>query len=636
MSLLLNEPDFYYTSILNEETLNSSIINLNGVSGVLKGVNDAIQGSSTTDDLPEGKTNQYFTNARAQGAFTGGSGIVITSGTISNSGVLSLTGTANRITVSGSTGNITLSGPQDLNITSTPTFGGLTLGSLSGVLKATAGVISNGTTTDDLTEGKTNQYFTTARARSSVSAGTGITYNSTTGVITNSSPSSITSITGTANQIIVTGSGAITLSTPQNIDTSATPQFASLRESSIGTQNILLNGFNYVSSVGAGGNTLVGSLAGFNVGTGGKNIALGLGAMSGATATLTNSDGQNIAVGTASLNVITGIAQYNLAIGAYAGQNLTTSNYNIFHGYNSGNNVSTSSNNISIGNYSMGLGGTKLTNSTGANVCLGNYSGYRINDIAVSNTCIGDNAGNGITYGSNNIGIGSTSLGGVNGGSYNVAVGNNNLTGVTIGTYNVHLGNNTQGSAVSVSNEMVISAQSGTTVGKGTNTCFLNAPSGLYFTLPVLAQFPIINSTATVATSAGYVPYYSFQASTNGAVTYFNRGVTLTTTSASGGYWRFTQTGLYKITANMNIYISGASTTFVGSVATVGSTSGITNNGLKFWTSVGAGNTGWTLVTLVNVTNTALYYFLSEYNGIGINSSMNGCSSILIEMVSLN
>lgn len=55
-------------------------------------------------------------------------------------------------------------------------------------------------TTDNLTEGSTNLYFTTARARSSVSAGTGITYNSTTGVI----------------------------STVQDISTGASPAFASI------------------------------------------------------------------------------------------------------------------------------------------------------------------------------------------------------------------------------------------------------------------------------------------------------------------------------------------------------------------------------------------------------------------------
>ena len=55
-------------------------------------------------------------------------------------------------------------------------------------------------TTDNLTEGSTNQYFTTARARASVSAGTGVTYNSTTGVI----------------------------STSQDISTSASPVFAAI------------------------------------------------------------------------------------------------------------------------------------------------------------------------------------------------------------------------------------------------------------------------------------------------------------------------------------------------------------------------------------------------------------------------
>jgi hypothetical protein len=43
-------------------------------------------------------------------------------------------------------------------------------------------------TTTNIAEG-TNEYFTTARARSSVSAGTGISYDSSTGVITNSLPS---------------------------------------------------------------------------------------------------------------------------------------------------------------------------------------------------------------------------------------------------------------------------------------------------------------------------------------------------------------------------------------------------------------------------------------------------------------
>jgi hypothetical protein len=50
-------------------------------------------------------------------------------------------------------------------------------------------------TTTDVAEG-TNQYFTTARARTSVSAGTGISYDNTTGVVTNAAPDQTVAIAG--------------------------------------------------------------------------------------------------------------------------------------------------------------------------------------------------------------------------------------------------------------------------------------------------------------------------------------------------------------------------------------------------------------------------------------------------------
>jgi hypothetical protein len=58
-------------------------------------------------------------------------------------------------------------------------------------------------TTTNIAEG-TNEYFTTARARASVSAGTGISYDSGTGVITNSSPS----LGGTVTSVGLTSSAA--------------------------------------------------------------------------------------------------------------------------------------------------------------------------------------------------------------------------------------------------------------------------------------------------------------------------------------------------------------------------------------------------------------------------------------------
>jgi len=58
-------------------------------------------------------------------------------------------------------------------------------------------------TTTNIAEG-TNEYFTTAKARASVSAGTGISYVSGTGVITNSLPDQVVSLTG-AGTTTVTG-----------------------------------------------------------------------------------------------------------------------------------------------------------------------------------------------------------------------------------------------------------------------------------------------------------------------------------------------------------------------------------------------------------------------------------------------
>lgn len=51
--------------------------------------------------------------------------------TIANAGVTSLTGTTDQVTVSGSTGAITLSLPQSINTTSTPTFGSVTANNIT-------------------------------------------------------------------------------------------------------------------------------------------------------------------------------------------------------------------------------------------------------------------------------------------------------------------------------------------------------------------------------------------------------------------------------------------------------------------------------------------------------------------------
>lgn len=56
-------------------------------------------------------------------------------------------------------------------------------------------------TTTNISEG-TNEYFTQARARQSISAGTGISYDNSTGVVTNSAPDQVVSLTGAGTTTI--------------------------------------------------------------------------------------------------------------------------------------------------------------------------------------------------------------------------------------------------------------------------------------------------------------------------------------------------------------------------------------------------------------------------------------------------
>ena len=110
-----------------------------------------------TDGLTEGSTNQYFTTSRARNSLSASSSTGVsynsTTGAISLGSIPNSSLSNNSITINGT--SVALGGTRTLD-------------------------------SDAIGEGTTNLYHTTARARSSVSAGTGITYNSTTGVIATS------------------------------------------------------------------------------------------------------------------------------------------------------------------------------------------------------------------------------------------------------------------------------------------------------------------------------------------------------------------------------------------------------------------------------------------------------------------
>ena len=177
---------------------------------------------NTTDDLTEGSGNLYYTDTRVRAAISGGTGLTYNIGTgafsITDSGVTAASyGSASEIPV------ITINAQGQITAASTTTVAGVTSvayntgtgsftintadgGSFSDNITLapfTTTDLSEGTnlywttargdsnfsnnlassTTDDLSEGVTNLYYTDARARASISVSGDLSYNSTTGVI---------------------------------------------------------------------------------------------------------------------------------------------------------------------------------------------------------------------------------------------------------------------------------------------------------------------------------------------------------------------------------------------------------------------------------------------------------------------
>lgn len=185
-------------------------------------------GTLTSTDAPEdGQLLIGVTDgAPVLGTLTEGDGITITNGegsiTIDNAGVLSLTGTTNQISVSASTGTVTLSLPQDINAGASPTFDGANFSGIpndaldESAITVTAGAGMSG--------------------GGSVSLGGEITLDN----------AGVTSLTGTSNQVNVSAStGGVTLSLPQSIGTSSSPTFSGLTLS-----GLTANAFIYAGSGG--------------------------------------------------------------------------------------------------------------------------------------------------------------------------------------------------------------------------------------------------------------------------------------------------------------------------------------------------------------------------------------------------
>jgi hypothetical protein len=162
-----------------------------------------------------------FTQFSGAGTFLAGNGLTLTGNSFSiNTTItadLSTSQTLTNKSISGSAN--TLSNIANSSLTNSAI-------TINGTSVSLGGTRTLGS--DDISEGSTNKYFTDERAQDAVGTtlGTGLSYNDTTGAISNSG---VTGLTGTTNQVSVSAAtGSVTLSTPQDIHSAASPTFAAL------------------------------------------------------------------------------------------------------------------------------------------------------------------------------------------------------------------------------------------------------------------------------------------------------------------------------------------------------------------------------------------------------------------------
>ena len=141
-----------------------------------------------SDDLAEGTSNLYFTNTRARQALSGGTGITyddstgvisVTSNTYDSYGSASSAESAANNYTDTQLANYTTTANLDSTVDG---YGYLKSADLNGY--ATETYVNNeinALDTDDIEEGASNLYFTNGRARNAMGAGTGLSYDSSTG-----------------------------------------------------------------------------------------------------------------------------------------------------------------------------------------------------------------------------------------------------------------------------------------------------------------------------------------------------------------------------------------------------------------------------------------------------------------------
>jgi len=276
-------------------------------------------------------------------------------------------------------------------------------------------------TTDNISEGLTNRYFTNTRARHAVSAGTGLSYDDNTGIFA----STITQYTDVLARGAISAGSGITYDNVSGVITNSAP--------------------DQTVTIGSGtGMNVTGTYPNFTVTT---TITQYTDALARGAISLTTTGTSGAATYNSSTGILNipqyqgGVTSFNTRTGAIT---LTSSDVTTALGYTPLNGA----NAITIQTYlTIGLGG-----------------GGDANSVSIGRNAMGSNTG------TRNIAIGYSTLNGSHNGSYDTAIGFAALGVATSGGNNTAIGGYAGSTITSGANNVIISGNTGIVGGIGVTT----------------------------------------------------------------------------------------------------------------------------------------------------------------------
>lgn len=457
----------------------------NLTNGVLKATSGTITSTATTDDLTEGKTNLYFTNARAQGAFTAGTGIDISSGIISNTSVTGTTGPIGPIGPTGPIGYTGYTGPIGLGVGGGTAFfaeyhqtgnQGISVTGTQILFPTIEHEVGFSMTAGNVTFGYSGVYNVQVVLQLSASN------NSTCYVWYKIN--GVNAVNSGNYYDFASGSGEQAVSELFNVVANAGDVLQLWGLTTRGTVNIISAVPGSIFPTAPGVSVVINQVTYSQLGPTGVTGATGP-IYSGTAPILVSSSNISLGYNTNNLKLTgsnldtiqdiatnsspqfsrlinSSIGTSNVLIGSFSGASLTSGGGNTLIGQGAGNNITSGTFNIGIGANAYGGSGAMTATSAG-NIAVGISSLFSCTSTAAHNTAIGFLALQSLTTGVGNIAIGNSC-------ANNLLTGNNN----------VYIGQAITSSTTSVSNEGAINLTGSGITGYGPNTFFINATSGLY------------------------------------------------------------------------------------------------------------------------------------------------------------